>query len=187
MICSMLFRADIFMEKILFRQKLLRNLRMDWDEHPGNLKTLADRNYALGINRFFYHVFVHNPWTDRKPGMTLDGIGTFFQRDQTWWKPGKAWFDYCQRVQFQLQKGKPVIDLAVFIGEDFPSRSILPDRLCLLFRMFLEKNAWKAEAIRLKNEGQPTAKMPKEVTYSKNINRFIAMGKCDEWLSIRFF
>ena len=144
-------------------------LRMDWDEHPGNLKTLADRNYALGINRLFYHVFVHNPWTDRKPGMTLDDIGTFFQRDQTWWKPGKAWFEYCQRVQLQLQKGKPVIDLAVFIGEDFPSRSFVPDRLVPLIPNVFGKKRLESEKLRLENEGQPTAKMPKEVTYSKNI------------------
>jgi len=143
-------------------------LRMDWDEHPGNLKTLADRNYALGINRLFYHVFVHNPWTDRKPGMTLDDIGTFFQRDQTWWKPGKAWFDYCQRVQLQLQKGKPVIDLAVFIGEDFPSRSFVPDRLVPFIPNVFGAARVESEKIRLENEGQPTTKMPKEVTYSKN-------------------
>jgi hypothetical protein len=143
-------------------------LRMDWDEHPGNLKTVADRNYALGINRLFYHVFVHNPWTDRKPGMTLDDIGSFFQRDQTWWKPGKAWFDYCQRVQLQLQKGKPVIDLAVFIGEDFPSRSFVPDRLVPFIPNVFGAARLESEKIRLDNEGQPTTKMPKEVTYSKN-------------------
>jgi hypothetical protein len=154
--------------KDIIQAEAFTELRMDWDEHPGNLKTLADRNYALGINRFFYHVFVHNPWTDRKPGMTLDGIGTFFQRDQTWWKPGKAFFDYCQRVQFQLQKGKPVIDLAVFVGEEIPSRSILPDRLLPFIPNVFGKERIESEAIRLKNEGQPTAKMPKEVTYSKN-------------------
>jgi hypothetical protein len=72
---------------------------------PGMLKTMADRNFALGINRLVFHVNVHNPWLDRKPGMTLDGIGVFFQRDQTWWKPGKAWFDYLQRCQALLQMG----------------------------------------------------------------------------------
>ncbi|WP_304199138.1 glycosyl hydrolase, partial [Flavobacterium alvei] len=122
----------------------------------------------LGINRFFYHVFVHNPWTDRKPGMTLDGVGSYFQRDQTWWKPGKAWVDYCQRVQFQLQKGKPVIDLAVFIGEDLPSRSMLPDRLVPFIPNVFGKERLESEAIRLKNEGQPSIKMPKEVTSTKN-------------------
>ena len=56
-------------------------VRGTWDEHPGMLKALLDRNYALGINRLFFHVYVHNPWLDRKPGMTLDGIGLFFQRE----------------------------------------------------------------------------------------------------------
>jgi hypothetical protein len=155
--------------KDIIQAEAFTALRMDWDEHPGNLKITADRNYALGINRLFYHVFVHNPWTHRKPGMTLDDIGTFFQRDQTWWKPGKAWFDYCQRVQFQLQKGKPVIDLAFFVGEDFPSRSFVPDRLVPFIPNVFGKERLESEKLRLENEGQPTAKMPKEVTYSKNI------------------
>ncbi|MFC5682223.1 glycosyl hydrolase [Flavobacterium sp. MAHUQ-51] len=154
--------------KDIIQAEAFTALRMDWDEHPGNLKTLADSNYALGINRFFYHVFVHNPWLDRKPGMTLDDIGSFFQRDQTWWKPGKAWFEYCQRVQFQLQKGKPVVDLAVFIGEDLPSRSLVPDRLFPFVPNVFGEARVKSEKIRLENEGQPTTKMPKEVTYSKN-------------------
>ncbi len=154
--------------KDIIQAEAFTALRMDWDEHPGNLKTLADRNYALGINRFFYHVFVHNPWTDRKPGMTLDDIGTFFQRDQTWWKPGKAWFDYCQRVQLQLQKGKPVVDLVVFIGEDLPSRSLVPDRLFPFIPNVFGAERVASEKMRLENEGQPTTKMPKEVTFSKN-------------------
>lgn len=154
--------------KGIIQAEAFTELKMDWDEHPGNLKTLADRNYALGINRFFYHVFVHNPWTDRKPGMTLDGVGSYFQRDQTWWKPGKAWVDYCQRVQFQLQKGKPVIDLAVFIGEDLPSRAMLPDRLVPFIPNVFGKERIESEKIRLENEGQPSLRAPKEVTSSKN-------------------
>jgi hypothetical protein len=49
-------------------------LRGTWNEHPAMLKTLLDRNYALGINKLFFHVNTHNPYTDRQPGMTLDGI-----------------------------------------------------------------------------------------------------------------
>ena len=154
--------------KSIIQAEALTQLRMDWDEHPGKFKTIVDRNYALGINRFFYHVFVHNPWLDRKPGMTLDGVGSYFQRDQTWWKPGKSWVDYCQRVQLQLQKGNPVVDLAVFIGEEFPSRAILPDRLVPFIPNVFGKERLESEKNRLANVGQPTAKMPKEVTYSKN-------------------
>ena len=52
------------------------------------LKPLLDRNYALGINKLFFHVYTHNPWMNRRPGMTLDGIGLFFQRDQTGGRKG---------------------------------------------------------------------------------------------------
>ena len=161
--------------KQIIQAEAFTELRMDWDEYPGMLKALGDRNYALGINRFFYHVFVHNPWLDRKPGMTLDGIGLYFQRDQTWWKPGKAWVDYAQRTQYQLQKGKPVVDIAVFSGEDLPSRSVLPERLvAFLPGIFGEERVAEEEA-RWANEGQPTRVIPAGVKHSAN------MADAEDW------
>ncbi|WP_438482590.1 glycosyl hydrolase [Oleiharenicola lentus] len=103
-------------------------LRMRWDEHPGMLKPLADRHFALGMNRVVFHVFAHNPWLDRRPGMTLDGVGIYFQRDQTWWHEAKAWTDYIARCSALLQAGRPVIDVAYFAGETLPSRAILPEQ-----------------------------------------------------------
>ena len=155
--------------KNIIQAEAFTELRMGWDEDPELLKPLADRNYALGANRYFYHVFVHNPWTDRKPGMTLDGVGSYFQRDQTWWEPGKAWVEYCRRVQSQLQKGTPVVDLAVFTGEELPSRAVLPDRLLPFIPNIFGEERIASEKNRLENKGQPTSKMPKEVTFSKNI------------------
>jgi hypothetical protein len=61
--------------------------------------------------------------------MTLNGIGTFFSRTQTWWKPGKAWFDYLRRSQALLQQGLAVSDVAYFTGEDIPARALIPSRL----------------------------------------------------------
>ena len=104
-------------------------LRLGWDEQPAMLKPLADLNYARGINRYVYHVFAHNPWTDRKPGMTLNGVGTFFQRDQTWWGEASAWVDYARRCQALLQAGRPTADIAVFTGEEVPRRAVLPVEL----------------------------------------------------------
>lgn len=115
--------------KQLIQAEAFTELRMAWDEHPAMLKALGDKSYAWGINRLVYHVFMHNPWTDRRPGMTLDGVGLYFQRDQTWWKPGRAWVTYAQRCQALLQQGHPVTDLAVFTGEEIPRRAILPERL----------------------------------------------------------
>ncbi|MBD8489806.1 discoidin domain-containing protein [Echinicola sp. CAU 1574] len=155
--------------KQIIQAEAFTQLRMDWDEYPGMLKTLGDRNYAMGINRFFYHVFVHNPWLDRKPGMTLDGIGLYFQRDQTWWKPGKAWVDYAQRTQFQLQKGTPVVDIAVFSGEDLPGRSVLPERLVDFLPGIFGEERVQFEGARWANKGQPTRVIPAGVKHSANM------------------
>ena len=144
-------------------------LRMAWDEYPGMLKTLQDRNYALGINRLVFHVFTHNPWTDRRPGMTLDGVGTFLQRDQTWWQPGKAWIDYTQRCQWLLQQGRPVVDLAVFTGEEIPRRAVLPENLVPVLPGLFGAETIEKEAKRLENIGQPTRSGPPGVVHSANM------------------
>lgn len=145
-------------------------VRGTWDEHPGMLKALLDRNYALGINRLFYHVYVHNPWLDRKPGMTLDGIGLFFQRDQTWWNKGaKALSEYAARCQAMLQYGHPVTDIAVFTGEEIPRRSVLPERLVPSLPGIFGAERVESERIRLKNEGQPLRVRPVGVSHSANM------------------
>jgi hypothetical protein len=152
-------------------------LRMHWDEHPGLLKTLGDRNYALGINRMAYHVFIHNPWMNRKPGMTLDDIGLYFQRDQTWWKHGgRAWVDYARRCQALLQVGKPVVDVAVFTGEETPRRSVLPERLVSVLPGIMGEEIVRREAKRLANEGQPVRQMPRGVSHAAN------MSDPEDWL-----
>ena len=145
-------------------------VRGTWDEYPAMLKTLLDRNYALGINRLFYHVYVHNPWLDRQPGMTLDGIGLFFQRNQTWWDKGaKAFSEYATRCQSLLQYGHPVTDIAVFTGEEVPRRSVLPERLVSSLPGLFGTERIESERIRLANEGQPLRVRPVGVTHSANM------------------
>jgi len=160
--------AHIYGKRIV-QAEAFTELRMAWDEHPGMLKTLQDRNYALGINRLVFHVFTHNPWMDRKPGMTLDGVGTFLQRDQTWWKPGKAWVEYTQRCQWLLQQGRPVADIAVFTGEEIPRRSILPERLVNDLPGLFGEQRVRSETLRLKNEGEPVTKEPNGVAHAANM------------------
>lgn len=144
-------------------------IRLDWDEHPALFKTLFDRNFALGINKVIFHVFVHDPWIDRKPGMALGVVGNFFQPNQTWWEPGKAWIQYIENCQTMLQQGIPVVDVAVFTGEEIPRRAILPDRLVPVFPGIFGEEKVNSEKTRLRNEGQPTRQMPKGVTTQKNI------------------
>ncbi|MCW3092025.1 MAG: DNA-binding protein, partial [Ferruginibacter sp.] len=155
--------------KPIIQAEAFTELRLLWDEHPGMLKSLQDRNYALGINRLVYHVFMHNPWTNRKPGMTLDGIGLFFQRDQTWWKQGKAWVEYARRCQALLQVGKPVVDIAVFTGEEIPRRSVLPENLIKILPGIVGKERVLKEETRLVNVGEPMMQSPPGVNHSANI------------------
>lgn len=160
--------GHIYGKKII-QAESFTELRMAWDEHPGMLKTIGDRNYALGINKLVYHVFTHNPWLDRKPGMTLDAIGLYFQRDQTWWKQGKAWVNYAQRSQALLQSGKPVVDIAVFTGEELPRRSVLPDRLVSSLPGIFGDSVVQKEKIRLANIGEPLRQIPAGVRHSANM------------------
>jgi hypothetical protein len=155
--------------KNIVQAEAFTELKLAWDEHPGMLKALQDRNYALGVNRLVYHVFVHNPWLDRKPGMTLSGIGLFFQRDQTWWKPGRAWVDYARRCQALLQLGRPVVDVAVFTGEETPRRAILPNRLINDLPGIFGPQAVAAEQKRLTNAGLPMREQPEKVSASANM------------------
>ncbi len=97
---------------------------LDWTADPNYLKPLGDYNLARGINQFVLHVWAHQAF-DKRPGMTLKGIGTFFSSTQTWHKPGKAWFDYLRRCSAMLQQGLPVADVCYFIGEEQPARSFL--------------------------------------------------------------
>ena len=140
-----------------------------WNETPAMIKPLLDRNFALGMNKLFFHVNAHNPWLDRKPGMTLDGIGLFFQRDNTWYPLANGFVDYITRCQNILQQGKPVVDIAVFTGEEMPCRSLTPDRLVPMLPGLFGAERVASEKARLANVGQPMEESPVGVTHSAGI------------------
>lgn len=167
--------AHVYGKKII-QAEAFTTLRMNWAEYPGMLKTLGDRNFAAGINKMVLHVFTHNPWTDRKPGMTLDGVGLYFQRDQTWFRQGKAWIDYLARCQALLQTGMPVTDIAVFTGEELPRRSLLPYRLVKTLPGIFGADKVREEIKRLTNTGQPIRQLPEGVFHSAN------MADPDKWV-----
>jgi hypothetical protein len=162
--------------KNVVQAEAFTSVRMNWGEYPGNLKTLGDRNFALGINKMVLHVFTHNPWINRKPGMTLDGVGLYFQRDQTWFKQSKVWVDYLARCQALLQMGKPVVDIAVFTGEEIPRRSVLPDRLVSTLPGIFGKQKLDEENKRLSNVGEPLRQIPDGVSHSAN------MADPEDWI-----
>ncbi|MGN6505152.1 MAG: glycosyl hydrolase [Tepidisphaeraceae bacterium] len=89
-------------------------------EQPGDLKTRGDLGFAIGVNHYVLHVVSHQPTEVPGPGMQLLW-GTYFNRKSLWFaEHGKAWVDYVRRSCFLLQQGRPVADVAYFIGEDVP-------------------------------------------------------------------
>lgn len=89
-------------------------------EHtPRDLKALGDWAFCQGINQYVLHVYIHQPWEDKFPGVNA-WFGTEFNHHNTWFEKAKPWVDYLRRCTVLLQCGKPVADVAYFIGEDAP-------------------------------------------------------------------
>jgi hypothetical protein len=91
-----------------------------WQNDPYSLKTLGDLMYCRGLNRYIFHRYAMQPWTNRWPGMTMGQWGFHFERTETWWEQGKSWIDYITHCQFLLQQGRAVADAAYFTGESAP-------------------------------------------------------------------
>jgi hypothetical protein len=90
-----------------------------WTDHPYRLKSVGDMIYTKGVNRFYFHRYAMQPWTDQFPGMTMGNWGSHIERTATWWEPGRAWFGYLSRCQFLLQEGRFVADLCLLDNEDY--------------------------------------------------------------------
>ncbi|MEI2727308.1 MAG: glycosyl hydrolase [Verrucomicrobiota bacterium] len=86
---------------------------------PGALKARGDWAFCEGINHFVLHVYIHQPWADKIPGVNA-WFGTEFNRHNTWFEQSKAWIEYLRRSCWLLQQGNRVADVAYFIGEDAP-------------------------------------------------------------------
>ena len=86
---------------------------------PRDLKARGDWAFCEGISQFTLHVYIHQPWEDKVPGVNA-GFGTEFNRHNTWFGQSREWIDYLRRCSVMLQAGKHVADAAFFIGEDTP-------------------------------------------------------------------
>jgi len=91
-----------------------------WQDDPYSLKPLGDLMFCQGVNRYIFHRYAMQPWTNRWPGMTMGPFGINFERTITWWNQGEAWINYISRCQFLLQQGRTVADAAYFDGQSAP-------------------------------------------------------------------
>jgi hypothetical protein len=85
---------------------------------PETLKPYADRELAMGLNRFVIHTSVHQPDNRPGPGVTLGPFGQWFTRHETWAAQAAPWVSYLARSSYLLQQGRFVADIAYLYGED---------------------------------------------------------------------
>ncbi len=92
-----------------------------WLHSPADIKALGDQAFCEGINRFVFHRYAMQPWTDgRNPGMTMGPWGQHYERTQTWWEQTPAWHKYLSRCQYMLRQGLYVADICYLQAEAPP-------------------------------------------------------------------
>lgn len=104
----------------------------NWETHPYTMKAQGDRVFCRGMNRIYFHTFVHQPWHDDvKPGMTMNAFGITINRNTTWYHKVPDWFEYLARCQHISQSGTYLADILVLYGDDRGLNNIhgLEDRL----------------------------------------------------------
>ncbi|MCQ2238878.1 MAG: hypothetical protein MJZ73_06565 [Bacteroidaceae bacterium] len=110
--------AHIFGQNIAAAESMTAWGELYYGWYPENLKTIADIELAEGINRFVIHESAHQPSDAHVPGLSLGGIGQWFNRHDTWAEQAVAWVDYMSRRSYMLQQGKNLADVLVYYGED---------------------------------------------------------------------
>jgi len=85
---------------------------------PENLKPVADREFAAGINRIIVHESAHQPVDDKVPGLGLSVTGQWFNRHECWAEQARPWTDYLARTSYLLRQGVNVADILILYGED---------------------------------------------------------------------
>jgi len=106
-----------------------------WGWSPSTLKPTADKELAMGLNRFVIHSSVHQPLTgpggadtgSPAPGLTLGPFGQWFNRNETWSEQATPWITYLARASYMLQQGSFVADIAYYYGEDSNITAIFGD------------------------------------------------------------
>lgn len=118
----------------------------DLTHSPEAMLARGDSALLGGINRFAVLAGNHQPWDDRKPGISSYWRAVPFHRHNTWWALSTDFWSYWSRSCFMLQQGLNVADVCYSVGEDVPSR-IIPWQLTPALPKGFSYDACSAEAI----------------------------------------
>lgn len=90
-----------------------------YSETPNNLNPFGDLAFCSGINQMKLHSYVHQS-DDKKPGRTLGGFASHFNRNNLYWPYISEWFNFQSRIQYVLQKGVTAPDVLYYLGDQLP-------------------------------------------------------------------
>lgn len=93
------------------------NMRFHWSEYPFILKPDADMAIVDGVNHFVWHTFTCSPDRLGVPGGEYFA-GTHINRNVTWQKDAGGMVGYLSRLEYMMQSGEPVVDIAVWGGDN---------------------------------------------------------------------
>ena len=110
----------------------LTSFDLTFDENFRDWKKIVDEHFARGVTHIVFHTYTHNPVVGGRPPSTSfgAGIGSPFLRDQTWWPYMKHFSKYIERCGTELERGLPVVDILMYLGDDVNHR---PSERELLF------------------------------------------------------
>lgn len=115
----------------------LTSMKLTFDENFKDWKRIVDKHFARGVTHVVFHTYTHNPVVGGKPPSSSfgKGIGSPFLREQTWWPYMRHFSKYVERCGVELERGIPVVDILMYLGDDVGYR---PSERELLFG-----NRWK--------------------------------------------
>jgi len=87
-----------------------------WSVDPAFLKPVGDQAFADGINLFVWHTYTTSPKKYGTPGLEYFA-GSHINRNVTWHDDFPPMVTYLARCQTLLQRGQPVTDVAVLVGD----------------------------------------------------------------------
>lgn len=97
-----------------------------YSRYPAILKQRGDWSFTEGVNNTLLHVYIHQPYENRPPGVNTS-FGNEFNRLNTWYSHLGLFINYIKRANYILQQGQNIADVAYFIGEDTPKMTGICD------------------------------------------------------------
>ena len=128
-VTEMVSAGHVYGRNIIGQETFTANSEEKWLGHPAVVKDIGDWTFAEGVNRFVFHRYAMQPWTNPHygPGMSMGPWGLHYERTQTWWNMSKPWHDYVARCQYMLRQGHFVADICYMQAEGSPASFSPPD------------------------------------------------------------